>query len=368
MSRHICRPERQRLLRQTLWLMGGNEHVDGGEPGALAHFVGHHGVAGLLQPARLQALDAPSRQSLALEQRTLALRALQLGGALRRLVPLLERAGVDVLPLKGPTLAVQAYGSMTARGGVDLDLLVAEAHWPRALAVLRQEGYAPADERCLPLPEGTHELVLRHSGALPALELHRRLLRRRHAARAFEQQTHTVDLQGVALRALHPTSAFPYLVAHASQHCFRRLIWLADLEALLRREDLDHAALARQFQRSASRGVLDTCLALLEALFGAEIQGPLAQARRACPASRHMTDTALQALTECLTDAQVAERQGRARRVMIDIGLQDDFPARWQALLDWLAPTGRDSRWLRLPAALSPLYPLVRFARLVTRR
>lgn len=356
------------LMQATLWLMGFDQPFVAPALPALCQFIRHHGVAGLLQLDRVQALAPVYAAPLLVERQRIVMRALALGAGLKRLVSAFAAQGLRPLALKGPALALQAYGTLAARGGVDLDVLLEAGQWPEALEVLRALGYRIAPGQPWPLPAATHELVLTHAEHQPRVELHRRLLRHQHLLRAPQRMTQSVDLHGTDVTCLAPAYALPYLIAHANQHCFRRLIWLMDIHALLQHADLDLELLASQVKLSGTCAMLDTCLSLLTRLFGYEVPAPLQQVRRSCRASREMVELALEALNRSLSDDEVANRQGLFARVRLDIALQDTLSARWQALAGWLSPTAKDSQWLLLPRGLAFLYPLVRLFRLALRQ
>lgn len=361
------RPSGTELMSATLWLMGFDHlFAAPATPLALCQFIRHHGVAGLLQSDRVQTLAPVYVAALNSERQRIAMRALALGAGLKRLVAAFAARGLQPLALKGPTLAMQAYGNLGARGGVDLDVLLQAEQWPEALGILQDLGYHIAPGQQWPLPDATHELVLTHAQQ-PRIELHRRLLRHPHLFRAPQRMTEVVDLHGTDVTCLAPAYALPYLIAHANQHCFRRLIWLMDIYALLQHADLDLELLSTQLKRSGTCAMLDTCLSLLTLLFGLQVPTLLQQVRRPCRASREMVELALDALRRSQNDDQVALGQGLFRRVCLDIGLQDTLPARWQALAGWLSPTAKDSQWLALPRCLAFLYPLVRLSRLALR-
>ena len=355
------------LLQATLWLMGFEQPFSAPAVPALCQFIRHHGVAGLMQPDRVKSQAPVCLAALNAERQRIAIRALALGAGLKRLVTGFAARGLQPLALKGPALAVQAYGNLGARGGVDLDVLLPTEQWPEALAILQDMGYHEAPGQQWPLPDATHELVLAH-GQLPRIELHRRLLRHQHLLHAPQRMTQVLDLQGTEVTCLAPAYALPYLIAHANQHCFRRLIWLMDIHALLQCPDLDLELLASQVKRSGTCAMLDTCLSLLTLLFGLKVPAPLQQVRRPCRASREMVELALDALRRSLSDDQVAMGQGLFKRVSLDIALQDTLAARWQALVGWLSPTAKDLQWLALPHGLSFLYPFVRLLRLALRQ
>lgn len=356
------------LMQATLWLMGFDQPFGVPAPPVLCQFIRHHGVAGLLQLNRVQALAPVYAAPLLAERQRIVMRALALGAGLKRLVAAFVAQGLQPLALKGPALALQAYGTLAARGGVDLDVLLEAEQWPVALEVLRSLGYRIAPGQPWPLPAATHELVLTHAEHQPRVELHRRLLRHQHLLRDPQRMTQVVDLHGTDVTCLAPAYALPYLIAHANQHCFRRLIWLMDIHALLQHADLDLELLASQVKRSGTCAMLDTCLSLLTLLFGLQVPATLQQVRRPSRASREMVELALDALRRSLSDDDVAKSQGLFARVRLDIALQDRLPARWQALTGWLSPTAKDSQWLLLPRGLAFLYPLVRLFRLALRQ
>ncbi|QXI26276.1 nucleotidyltransferase family protein [Pseudomonas vanderleydeniana] len=355
------------LLQATLYLMGFEQPFTAPAVPALCQFIRHHGVAGLLQSDRAQSQAPECVAALKVERQRIALRALALAAGLKRLVTALTVHDLQPLALKGPALAVQAYGNLGARGGVDLDILLPSEQWADALVILQDMGYRVAPGQHWPLPDATHELLLIHDNQ-PRVELHRRLLRHQHLLHAPQQITQVLDLQGTHVTCLAPAYALPYLIAHANQHCFRRLIWLMDIHALLLCADLDHELLARQLKRSGTCAMLDTCLSLLTLLFGLQVPAPLQKVRRPCQASREMVGLALEALRGSLSDDQVATGRGFFKRVRLDIALQDTFSARWQALTGWLSPTAKDYQWLVLPRGLSFLYPCVRLLRLALRK
>lgn len=355
------------LLQATLYLMGFEQPFTAPAVPALCQFIRHHGVAGLLQSDRAQSQAPVCVAALNVERQRIAIRALALAAGLKRLVAAFTARGLQPLALKGPALAVQAYGNLGARGGVDLDVLLPSEQWAEALTILQGMGYRVAPGQHWPLPDGTHELVLTHNQQ-PRIELHHRLLRHQHLLHATQRVTQVLDLQGTNVSCLAPAYVLPYLIAHANQHCFRRLIWLVDIHALLQCADLDLELLASQVKRSGTCAMLDTCLSLLTLLFGLQVPAPLQQVRRPCRASREMFGLALEALRRSLSDDQVATGQGFFKRVSLDIALQDTLSARLQALAGWLSPTAKDHQWLVLPRGLRFLYPFVRFFRLLLRQ
>jgi hypothetical protein len=60
-----------------------------------------------------------------------------------KVIDLLASRGVEALPFKGPTLALEAYGSLAFRGFDDLDILVRRDDVWKAREALKAAGYQP---------------------------------------------------------------------------------------------------------------------------------------------------------------------------------------------------------------------------------
>jgi hypothetical protein len=88
-----------------------------------------------------------------------------------RLLTLLQAAGINAIPLKGPFLAERLHGDAGARASHDIDLLVAAHEMRRAVAAVEGAGYVR--------PRVSDELPRLHhifeAGDSPPVELHWRL-------------------------------------------------------------------------------------------------------------------------------------------------------------------------------------------------
>jgi hypothetical protein len=104
-----------------------------------------HHVAPILYRGLKRVGGAPEALMTALrtDHRVNAARALQLVGELHRLLTRFDRAGIDVLPFKGPVLAQLAYGDVALRHAGDLDLLVRREQVVQAADLLGSLGHQP---------------------------------------------------------------------------------------------------------------------------------------------------------------------------------------------------------------------------------
>src|SRR5258708_18459464 len=110
-----------------------------------------HGVIGQLAGC-LRKLDEDSvpqgiRRALADRQRAQIFFSLRLTAELFGLLELFSSQGIEALVVKGPVLAVQAYGDPAMRSYGDLDRLVRQRNIRRATELLSSPGSPPAVPR-----------------------------------------------------------------------------------------------------------------------------------------------------------------------------------------------------------------------------
>jgi len=176
--------------------------------------------AGVLPPE-------PVATSLARNAATQSARSLALAREALRLRGLLAGDGVEVLFVKGATLAQLAYGAQTLKHCRDIDLLVHPGDAERAFQRLRGEGYVAAG------PEGDldtaqrrtlyrlrKDMELTHPERRLNVELHWRLVDNPVLLEAvgLASSTQEVAVLDGSLRTLADAQLFAYLCVHGATH------------------------------------------------------------------------------------------------------------------------------------------------------
>jgi len=251
-----------------LLLACARRFVSGGEAGEVLHalrrgfdwevllaMAERHGVTALLNheldgvcpeqiPAELRARFGRQARSNLIHTAVLA-----------RVLDLLDRNGIPAVPLKGPALAVLAYGDLTLRAFTDLDLLIPRNDVSRAMELLagmwfRLESglHWSCASACLRSKEG--ELSFRRAGDGVRLDLHWRLLPDYFASsldgeRVWEHLG-AMRLAGRDVPALSSEDLLLFLCAHGSKHRWECLGWLCDVALLLKRGETDWPRLLLQ--------------------------------------------------------------------------------------------------------------------------
>src|SRR5712664_361318 len=213
-----------------------------------------HGVTGHLT-ASLRGLEEnlvppEIRQTLIDRQRAQNFFTLRLTAELFRILDRFTSEGIGALVVKGPVLAVQAYGDPAMRAYGDLDLLVRQRDIRRATELIMAAGYdaavplAAIDAGKIP---GQYLFFKRDSKML--VELHndstlRYFPRRLPLEGLFERQA-LVQVDCREVPALSVEDELVLICVHGAKHLWERLMWIADVAALISRQsnlDWDRAA------------------------------------------------------------------------------------------------------------------------------
>lgn len=208
-----------------------------------------HGVNGLLS-ARLPELPDPLvppgiKTRVMERQRAQIFFCLRLTAELYRVLHAFGAEGIGALAIKGPTLALRAYGDPAMRGYGDLDLLVRQTDMRRATELLTAAGYAAAvqgnDIDAGKIP-GQYLFFKPETRLL--VELHNdRTLRyfpRRLPLEDFFSRQVRVSMDAKEVPALAIEDELVLICIHGAKHFWERLLWIADVAALVERQrDID---------------------------------------------------------------------------------------------------------------------------------
>lgn len=343
---------------------------------AFVDLAGAHGMVALAHAALVGAgvgLPPGAAERLGVQRLALARRGVAAAAETVRLVRILDAAGARALPLKGPALAVLAYGDTGARDYGDLDLLVAAPDLPRARKALHLDGYAPVatwtprEERWHMRSKGQLVRLARPGSALP-VEVHGSV----HAPAFSLRLEHdlwsraaALRLEGFSVPAMSPEDTLLVACTHAGRSQWRRLEWVAAVAALADRPDLDWPLVRRLARRSGAARMVDVGVELARDVTG----DPLSRATPPVVPDPAVPLLARSIARELLAGDPVRpERETfdpAMRRVRLHLRLRERRRDRALYLARFLvAPTLVEAQLVKLPRSLEPLYPFVRSGRL----
>ena len=305
--------------------------------GGVLELAGYHGVGPLLYRS-LSTLcsDLVPAESLArLRQRT------QAGALLNRLlaqelVVLCEAFaahGVPVIPIKGATLAVSAYGDLTLRDFTDLDLLVPKGSIAEAQAVLLAQGYERRDPSSKPgetdHEEGPYHVFIKKRTLfrvdLQSVMAHQHFVFQLDRPEFWKRRT-PVPLANKTVQGLTPEDLLIVLCVHGSKHAWEALKWMCDVAELLRAHD--HMDWDRIFSRASTwrcRRMVLMGLSLAHRLLDAPLPEAV-QARLSADSDVQMFSHRMPATLLANHRAGVNEEQAAA----LYFSLKDSWWERWR--------------------------------------
>lgn len=283
----------------------------------------------------------------------------------------LSSEGIGILAIKGPALAIQAYGTLGERQSGDLDIAIRPGDLPRIAKILVSMGYrsrryqpGAADFGFFCCFEDQFEKP--HG---PLIDLHVALLPRYFPFRMHLDdiwaRAVTVEFEGHSIETLSPHDHLVFSIAHASKHGWgwAPLRAMRDIAALSAIPSVDWERAEFEFEHLGCRSMLYLSTLLSKTFAGAEISDQVLQraasddgavslarqvARRLFPAPGVVPSV----YCDWIVPLSLSEGLGKRARYLIDRGLR---------------PTIEDWEAFPLPRALYWMYYLTRPMRLLLR-
>ena len=191
---------------------------------------------------------------------------------LARVGSLFDEAGVPWLSIKGPALAVQTTGDLSARGSGDLDVFVHPSSVESVYHLLNDRGWIVR-----PVGSGEpdswawHHILssfneMTFDGRSSTIDLHWRLDPTHSALPDFEDswaRRTSIDVADISVETLGLGDAFSHTCHHAMKDDWRWLRSLVDIHRLARRSEVCDARPLNRIDETAL-AVTDACVGLPE--------------------------------------------------------------------------------------------------------
>jgi hypothetical protein len=270
---------------------------------ALLALAEEHGVMQALAAAAPKlapgAVPAEVWARLAELQRSQAFFTLRMSAELFRLAERFAARGIAMLVMKGPALAVQAYGDAAMRQYGDLDLLVRDADLARATELMTEAGYQPhIPLSAIAARKIPGQYMFRQTEAKLLVELHNdRTMRYYPRGLPLEKifsRSKKVAIDGREMAAPCVEDHLVMICVHGAKHFWERLLWIADVAALLER----HAELDWELARATARDagaetMLHGGLLLAGEVLGARVPAQVLARAKKDVAARRMAEQVL---------------------------------------------------------------------------
>ena len=257
-----------------------------------------HGVigqlAGCLRKLHEDSVSPGIRQALADRQRAQIFFSLRLTAELFGLLELFSSQGIEALVVKGPVLAVQAYGDPAMRSYGDLDMLVRQRNIRRATELMSAAGYVPAVSlSAIDAGRIPGQYLFSKPDSKLIVELHNdhtlRYFPRRLPLEEFFARQIRVRVDGHDVSALSVEDELVLICIHGAKHFWERLMWIADVAALISRQTaINWERVADSAKAVGAERMLHTGLRLASDLLKAQLPGKVQAAVQADTAATRL--------------------------------------------------------------------------------
>lgn len=298
------------------------------------------------------------------------LQNLAMTGELSGILGDFAKLGINVIPFKGPTLAVLAYENLALREFGDLDILLTRQNFPLAGNQMEKRGYQPEFNLATVLARGflkvTNVLPFFHPTKDIKVELHWQIappmfpfpIRQERLWEGIQP----VAAAGQQMETLATEVLLVYLCAHGAKHWWECLEWLADVAWLIHRHpDLDWDSVIELANAANCERQLWMGLLLARELLNAPLPEKISRQMQAATAAQKLAVNACEWLI--LEDGR---EPGFWQRCLFYAGLWKGVARKtafaWEMIF---STTVADWQFLPLPGSLSFLYLLVRPVRLL---
>lgn len=288
----------------------------------------------------------------------------------QRLIAVLRHLGsygIDALPLKGPVVAVQAYGDLALRqGSADLDILVRRDHLLRTREALTQIGYSISpledkDQRRLRrLLESSFHWAFEDVSSHALLEVHWAIAYPwdlRLSIEAFWEHTQSLCLYeaSVNIQVLSTEDTCLLLCIIGARDGWRSLRLLVDLAHLVSRLPLtDYQRLINKSKELYVHNIICFGLTLAQSALGADLIE--------VPDGQFLPTVEIRRLAERVELGFFKPSFALDESWTLSLELRDSIG---QRIRRFMRPNPRDWAIVDLPDSLYPLYYLVRPIRLL---
>jgi hypothetical protein len=240
-----------------------------------------HGMLGVLamrlKASEFAGVSVEAREKMLGRLRAQYLFTLSMTAELFRILDDFSNCAIDTVLVKGPLISLLAYGDPALRSYVDLDLLVRHERIliaTRRLIKLGFESEVPL--KAIEAGKVPGEYLFKRPGTAQIIELHTERTFRYYPQPMrledlFARQTR-ITLDGRAIPALSLEDEFVLNCIHGAKHFWERLMWIADIAAIIVRHPKIDWKRARQSAADVgAQRMLHLALQLAEKVLGVHL-------------------------------------------------------------------------------------------------
>lgn len=286
---------------------------------------------------------------------------------LKKILKILTNADINVIPIKGPVLSIQAYGDLGFRVYSDLDILINHMDFSRVYDILIKEEYKPSSY----LSKKKKKMWVRSRRDIEfyrpkvIIDLHQRLSQAHVSFSLPEEEMkedYFVSLLDQKIRVLSPENTILYMIINHTKDQWNSLRMVSDLSHFLyNNTQIDWEKLIKKAKEMGILRMVLSGFLLLKELIDETFPELIIKEMK--------KDSKIDILMEKYKKKLFSENrdQNSSDRIISISRALDSNRHRLHFLLYFIfAPTPEDFRIINFPEFLYPLYYLFRPFRLFT--
>ncbi len=296
---------------------------------------------------------------------------------LRTILEAFLKAGIDIMPIKGPATATRLYQDPYRRVLYDIDMMTRPEDTGRAVRLLESLGYVQSkpvlksdftDKDIDRLQNWGSNIGFRHSERDTVLiELHWRPGRYRHEFPFSTQELWEAAVQiiiaGEETLSLSPVHEALFLCVHGCKHEWKRLHWLLDIAAIAQNPHFDWTEAMSLAKARGLEQVIALSVFMAHRVFRSPIPPSISEIMQGNPSLKKRAERILKRrYSNAPKNDNVLDEVSMEWR---NAGLQYGVVGRLRTILAHLTPGPDDWNWIKLPGPVSFLYYPVRLVRII---
>lgn len=282
------------------------------------------------------------------------------------ILKLFEANEIKAISFKGPVLAASAYGNLSLRQISDLDFLVEEQNFQKAVELLLSQEY----KLIVQVPWEFH---LKSSDRPYSIDLHREIVPKHLSCSLSSnyiwENLESFSFYGTTIQNLTPEASLLIICLNGTKEYWNRLNRICDLAELIQAHpELDWQRVLEQAEKMGLKRLIFLGLFLAKNLLDTKIPDSIWQQVQS---DKVVNSLVLQVYEKLF--AATWESCGTVETAFFHIKTRERWRDKTQSffglmmLSGWLHPTSKDRDVIPLPAVLSFLYYLIRPIRVLNK-
>jgi hypothetical protein len=185
-----------------------------------------------------------------------------------------EEKNIDCIPFKGPVLTKLAYGDITLRQYVDLDILINMKDFEIVINLLNKLDYNSKLNYEISL-EKIQDIICDHLFTKRKsninIEIHNKLFSTNFPinipSKIFFDNQQNININNIDVKTFSNEYLLFYLCLHGCKHLFSRLSWLLDIHKIIDSLNIDWEKFIKIVEEHNTKSLVYTSLFLSEELF-----------------------------------------------------------------------------------------------------